>query len=192
MSKIKLFLKCVLLLTAIGTFQSCVVGQHIKMNYTPEGSAATANGKSVLLKVKDMRPYILDGDKNPSYIGHYRAGFGNTWDVTTENEFPLADKLEEDLSKELIHLGFAVKSSSKQVKVLIHEWNFDAYQNGRFWYELNIQVLQGSSQEAESTVSETIRIEGSFWTGAKAGFERDMPNIYKNIILSVFATIPKY
>jgi hypothetical protein len=69
------------------------------------------------------------------------------------------------------------------VKVDIEEWNFDAYQNGKFTYHLEVLVSNDQGQKVGSeTLKENIEVTGKFWTGGKGGFERDMPGIYEKIV----------
>jgi hypothetical protein len=157
------------------------------MDYS--ASATTIDEQNrVYVNVQDERPYVKNGDKDPWYVGKYRGGFGNPWDVTTENDIPLAELLSKDLTEALLAEGFDTNSANtnRTLTVLINDWNFDGYQNGRFWYDLEVIVSDQNGQQLESTVlkEETV-IDGTFWGGAKAGFEKQMPTIYKNIIASI-------
>lgn len=164
----------------------CVAGQSLQTTYQAPEAEVQATGPSVALKVTEDRPYVTSGDKPPYFIGKYRAGFGNPWDVSTENNEPLVDILRRDLAIELAALGHPVKDdvpADRQLIVSIRDWNFDGYQNGKFWYELAVSVQSGTGEVlASSIVKDNIGITGSLWTGAKGGFERDMPKIYPEVI----------
>lgn len=164
----------------------CVAGQSLQTTYQAPEAEVQATGPSVALKVTEDRPYVTSGDKPPYFIGKYRAGFGNPWDVSTENNEPLVDILRRDLAIELAALGHPVKDAipaDRQLIVSIRDWNFDGYQNGKFWYELAVSVQSGTGEVlASSIVKDNIGITGNLWTGAKGGFERDMPKIYPEVI----------
>ena len=66
----------------------CVAGQSLQTDYVAPEATAPLDGTSILLTVSEDRPYVKSGDKPPYYIGKYRAGFGNPWDVTTDNNEP--------------------------------------------------------------------------------------------------------
>jgi hypothetical protein len=166
----------------------CVVGQSLPAGYEA-GPAAATTGTSVAVAVHDERPYVKGGDKPPYFIGKYRGGFGNPWDVTTEGKQPLADLLQRDLAKDVQALGYAVVApagAARTLDVAIRDWNFDGMMNGKFWYVLDVRVLDaGGQQLAQSKVEHTEFIEGSIWTGAKAGFEAKMPELYAGAIRKI-------
>ena len=80
---------------------ACVAGQKVDTTYSPEPESVATDQGAVTLSVTDQREYVLSGDKDPSYIGKFRAGFGNTWDVKTEGQVPLAQLVAKDLGADL-------------------------------------------------------------------------------------------
>lgn len=164
----------------------CVAGQSLDTAYTPPAPAAPEAGAaakvSVQVAVTDDRSYVKSGDKPPHYIGKYRAGFGNPWNVYTPNDEPLAAVLARDVSMDLVALGYVAKPDApadRRLAVSIVEWNFDGYQNGKMWYELRAEVRDATGNIlATDTVREQSEIKGTFWMGAKGGFEREMPKLY--------------
>ena len=162
---------------------SCVVGQHLTIDSTPIAPTIKTNQGQVLVSVVDRREKVLSGKKRAHYIGRYRAGFGNPWDVSTQGKVPLATLVKKDLEEELTSLGYSQSESGNQLEVLILDWDFTGYQNGRFWYDLEISVKDsGGEVTASDNLGEEIQIKGTFINGAKGGFERDMPSIYDKII----------
>jgi len=165
----------------------CVAGQSLDTAYAPpavgrpatDGAAASI---SVQLEVTDDRPFVKSGDKPPHYIGKYRAGFGNPWGVSTPNDEPLASLLARDLAADLAALGYQAAPAAppdRRLEVSIADWNFDGYQNGRIWYELRATVRDAAGNViALDTIREETAIKGTFWMGARGGFEREMPKIY--------------
>jgi uncharacterized lipoprotein YajG len=172
----------------------CVAGQEIALHYDPAPPVAgyEGHGTGVSVSVVDARPYITDHDKDPSYLGHYRGGFGNTFDVTNFNAMPLADQLAIDLSRELKSLGFSIVGTGPGLAVLvtIRDFNFDAMWNGQLWYELNIKVTHDRKLLSESTVKDTANIEGSALVGAKYSMEREIPTYYGQIIRGLIRANP--
>jgi hypothetical protein len=91
-------------------------------------------------------------------------------------------------------LGFVVTPGAEpSLRVDIREWNLDSYQNGRFGCELDVSVRSRDGSElARDRVSYEHYLKGSFWTGGKAGAEREMPTAYGKVIdqvLTANATI---
>lgn len=167
----------------------CVAGQSLQTGYESPAAAApaaAAAAAAVSVSVSDDRPFVRSGEKPPHYIGKYRAGFGNPWDVSTENDEPLADILARDLKADLAAMGYraaAEPGTARSLSVSIVDWNFDGYQNGRFWYELRVRVTDPDGRAlAADTVQESTNIKGTFWMGARGGFEREMPKLYPRVV----------
>src|SRR5512136_1091142 len=78
----------ILVLSAVA-LTSCVVGQ--KINYVSANPEASFKGSmAVAVAVWDNRPYVLNGEKPSTYVGTFRGGFGNPFNVNTESGQPLA------------------------------------------------------------------------------------------------------
>lgn len=168
----------------------CVAGQSLPTKFeAASGESRIESSIPIAVSVTDQRPYVVSGAKPPYYIGKYRAGFGNPWDVSTENDESLAALITRDLSSDLAAIGHPVAAGAeadRQLTVSIKEWNFDGYQNGRFWYALLVTVSDANGGPlAESTVQEQIHIKGTLMMGAKGGFEREMPKLYPQIIRKI-------
>jgi len=167
--------------------QGCVAGQSIALSYEAE-KVGHQRVIAVVVDVEDHRPFVREGDKHPNYIGHYRAGFGNPWDVTTESDKALAQIMQEDLEQELDALGFGAGSASfnRSLLVEIQDFNFNAYVDGEFWYELDITVLdENRDQLALSKLEDRVTIEGSFWTGPKEAMEKEIPKLYALMLKAI-------
>ena len=174
------FKRALFIIAAGMLLEGCVAGQSIELPYRAE-AVGSEQGVGVVVEVEDHRPFILDGDKEPDYIGHYRAGFGNPWDVTTESGDSLADIMRQDLIEELEALGFGTGAASpdRSLTVAIKDWNFNAYVNGSFWYKLDVAVADATGEQlALSVVEDEVSIEGSVWTGAKGAMEEEIPRLY--------------
>lgn len=178
-------MKKLLLLVSMFLLTGCVAGQQIKFGDLPMGNQDAPLGITVLVKVDDNRDFVRSGNKTPAYIGHYRAGLGNPWDVNTHQKKALAEIFREDLERELKSLGFNLGEGpdGKKLQVVIKDWNFDTYLNGKIWYDIEVAVLtMGNQQLAIDAIKETKVIEGSVLVGAKYAFEKEVPKIYADII----------
>lgn len=186
-----------IIVLALGVFllTGCVSGQHIRMDFAAGEAAGGKARSSVLLGVTDARAYVLSGEKESSYIGRYRAGFGNPWSVTTFQRVPLAEHILRDLKKEMKSLGFTGTEKApamKRLAVEIVEWNFDGFQNGRFWYEIAVRVEDAAGNILTAkTLKEEIVVKGTVMLGARGGFEREMPLIYGQVIRALVRTNPE-
>ena len=164
----------------------CVAGQSVTIDYSAEAMAvAPADAGAVRVTVADKRPFVLSGDKPAYFVGKYRAGFGNPWDVTTEDRKPLAELMQADVVEELQALGFGTDGAGKTLAVTINDWNFDGWQNGRLWYDIAIMLSSSDGTELYSgAVKEEVGITGTL-SGIKGGVERDIPVIYSNAIKKI-------
>ena len=176
----------ILFIVAIVGLSGCVAGQNIRLRYEPSRDAAAASASMpTKVIVTDNREYVVSGDKRPEYIGHYRAGFGNTWDVVNFKQVSLANQFAMDIESELKSLGFAVNDSQfrKVVTVAIREWNFDAMTNGRFWYDIQLTVsVPDGTKLFDTHVQDEKTVQGSVMTGAKSAMEKEIPVLYGQII----------
>ena len=179
-----------ILITVFG-LSACVACQSIDLKYAADSTQKVGNGTPIAVQVKDERPYVQNKNKTPDYIGSYRAGFGNKWDVSTKHDLPLAQIMEKDLTQELTDSGFAVKSfdaAVKKVQVLIKDWNFDTYINGRFTYAIDVNAIGDSgSPISHKTLHDEVVIEGNLMTGAKSAFEEEIPKIYNKILRQIIS-----
>jgi len=175
----------VLTLLSLSLFTGCVANQKLLYSYSPmEANDKKINGP-VEVSVKDEREFIVNGNKDASYVGHFRAGFGNTWDVKTKGEIALAEQFQTDLQKELAALGASNQSpdSKKILHLTIVQYNFDAYINGRFFYKFLVSVSDANDQLlAEDVIENEEIILGSFWLGPVGAFKSQMPILHAGII----------
>ena len=164
----------------------CAAGQTLSMDYQATTElVAPAGAMPVDVKVEDKRDFVVSGDKPDYYIGHYRAGFGNPWDVTTEGREPLAEIMEADLVEELEALGFMTQGTGRMLAVTINDWNFDGYQNGHLWYDVAIVLTDADGTELyKGSVEDDVGVTGTI-SGIKGGLERDLPQIYRGAILRI-------
>jgi len=164
----------------------CVAGQSVGIDYDADPMVvAPGDSSPIQVSVTDKRAFVVSGDKPPYYVGKYRAGFGNPWDVTTDDRKPLADIMAADISEELEALGFAVSDSGRALTVTINDWNFDGWQNGHLWYDIAIVLSDADGAPLYSgNVQDDVGITGTL-SGIKGGVERDIPIIYRDAIQKI-------
>ena len=64
--------------------------------------------RSLAVAVLDERPYILNKEKDPSFVGIMRGGYGNPFNTSTESGAPLADDMLMTVADSLRARGFTV------------------------------------------------------------------------------------
>ncbi len=121
---------------------------------------------AVTVGTQDARPYVISGNKPPSFVGLSRGGFGNTFDINTESGRPLADDVGQDIIRSLAQKGFktvivelrpqdddtgafAKLSATKSPRLLfmkITEWKSDTYQNTALIYNVDLRVMDESGK----------------------------------------------
>ncbi len=171
----------------VATMSGCVAGQAIRLQHAAGSGPAFTSAKPISVDAKDSREFVVSGKKEGSYLGHFRAGFGNPWDVNNAGRRALADQFKQDIAAELqAHGNKTVATGERQLRVDIVDWNFDTHQNGRVWYEIACSVAdaQGTAL-AKVTIKDTKVIRGSFWTGPAGAFKREVPVIYSGIVKEI-------
>jgi hypothetical protein len=79
------------------------------IRYTATINNLECSGKrSVAVAILDERPYILNRERDPNYVGIMRGGYGNPFVTRTESGEPLADDMLATLSESLRSRGFSV------------------------------------------------------------------------------------
>lgn len=141
----------------------CAVGNTY--DYSRANVDLAVHGHSELgLAVIDQRPYVLSGDKEPSFVGLQRGGFGNPFNVKTQSGRALAVEMAEAMTSELEDNGFRVfnlgvsesgpsivasaiheASKTRNVILEVHEWKTDAMMNFGLSYDLRLRVMDESA-----------------------------------------------
>ena len=143
------------LAAVVALAQGCAVGQ--KVNY---GDAAmfsvNVSAKNIALGVQDRRPYVLNRDKTPDFVGLSRGGFGNPFDVNTASGRPLADEVADLVARSLRQRGASVDvvnvpvldspenarkrllagSAARALHITIAEWKSDSFMGTGLSYDL--------------------------------------------------------
>lgn len=168
----------VLLGTALG---ACAIGNTYDYRRTAPKVDVTSS-REATLAVIDRRPYIINKDKNPDFVGLQRAGLGNPWNVRTTSGKALADDFRGVLINSLRSAGMKVEpakvpflASSEQavavftqssvdrsVLLIVRDWKTDTYARIALHFDLELQVYDKSALLASK------RIRGRHAIGAAA------------------------
>lgn len=156
----------IFILAAALIFQLFFVGCGPRgIRYNATLSNLNCSGKSaVAVAVLDERPYVLNREKDPSYSGTIRGGYGNPFDLWTESGGPLADDMTVTIASSLRTRGYAATllntvvgesqvsvldkfgaaGSDRLVLVRIKEWRSDylpkAYSSERSTISMKIDL----------------------------------------------------
>jgi hypothetical protein len=79
----------------------------IRYTATLHNLECTSN-RSVAVAILDERPYVLNKEKDPSYVGIMRGGYGNPFNIWTESGAALADDMLTTVTDSLRTRGFTV------------------------------------------------------------------------------------
>lgn len=187
-SKSKASARTLVLAGAILTLGGCAFGQKVGYSNTTADIKASGD-KSVALATWDQRSYVVRGNKNPSFVGLSRGGFGNPFDVNTQSGAPLADDFSQSLRQSLNARGFktvVVTTQAKQNRgevtaalraekaeraalVTITEWKTDTYMRTSLNYDVNLTVLGADGKELANqsfTFDSTIENVGAAYKRA--------------------------
>jgi hypothetical protein len=93
---------------AILFLSGCVVGR--KHDFQQANAVLGYQGEPVAMGVQDLRPYIVDGDKDEDFVGLARSGYGIPYDIGTESDRPLAQEMADVIAAALRSSGVTVKT----------------------------------------------------------------------------------
>lgn len=141
---------------------ACAFGrQHALHTARPRLEEAADKGAWVALAVHDQRKEIISGEKEPDFVGLSRGGYGNPFDVTTENDGPLAQNVAESMKNGLqaagfratvvlvahsrspaqVHSKLSAVGASRLLLVRIDRWKSDAYMTTGLDFDLTAAVM---------------------------------------------------
>jgi len=123
---------------------------------------------NVAVGVHDQRPYVINGEKSPTYTGTVRPFTGNPWNVNTKSDKPLADEIASAVVSGFMHVGTQAQSipivfsdshqtafgKLKQLRkkrialITLREWRSDTYVNSKVLYiDAQLQVYDEEGKE---------------------------------------------
>jgi hypothetical protein len=177
------FVKSILIFLYVVFLTGCVVGQEYNyemssMNIPIEASEQ----KTLILAVEDRRPYVLSGEKEPSFVGLQRGGFGEPWDVTTASGKPMTEDMSVAIVKGLKDAGYTVvnvpgnnddvylvkaarKNNASRIVILkVFDWKSDVYTAVTLHSNLHLSVLDAEGKLlAGSSFRSMEKIAGGSW-----------------------------
>lgn len=106
---------------------------------------------AINVEVIDQRPYILDGEKEPTFVGLQRGGYGNPFNVNTTSGEPLAVDMESALESILQTRGFQIvqaddEAKQRTLRIVLTEWKSDVMLRMRVIYNVIARVLDASGE----------------------------------------------
>jgi hypothetical protein len=184
-------LRSAALLSSLAILGGCAFGQ--KITYSNAMADVDAQGdKSIAVATLDQRPYVLNGDKKPSFVGLSRGGYGNPFDVETPNDVPLSDEISQSVNRSLAERGFktsvivtkpsasrrttieAISKSGVERGVLItlKEWKSDKYFRTSLIQNVSVKVYDGAGKELASATFESDEVVGDVPTAFRSKIEQ--------------------
>ena len=179
-------MKNLLLAMAILFLAGCAVGNKYDYRSSKISLPLKSSDQQVLaLQVSDLRSYVVNGQKNASFVGLQRGGFGNPFDVTTGSGSPLSDEMAVAIVAALTRAGYDVyqvkgagrdalflegrKAGSRRFLLLeINEWKSDVFMGITLHCDLKLEIYDGSGEKlAGNTMKFVEGIGGAQIGGAK-------------------------
>ena len=87
------------------TASACAVGNRYPYR-TVVASPQLSGTAATSVATHDQREYVRSGNKSPEFVGLQRGGYGNPFDVRTDDDKPLADAMTTALVNTLTKRGF--------------------------------------------------------------------------------------
>lgn len=166
----KSLLKLPFLIFTMILLASCAAGRTINY-HTGAVDYNTGIGKNthIIVAFQDIRPYVLSGDKSPTFVGLMRSITGIPYVMSTESGNPIADDFgrlvtnslkSEGINAEYKKFQFRkniddfVKENSKEgLKLLvfsIREWKTDIHFTRSIHYEVTLTVYDSKGNKLAS------------------------------------------
>ena len=95
---------CVILAAPL-LLAACAIGNKHAYHSVVASVPASGAGQ-VAVATHDQRTYVLSGNKAPQFVGLSRGGYGNPFDITTEDGRPLAENMTQAIANSLNQKGF--------------------------------------------------------------------------------------
>ena len=158
----------------------CAVGNNYNYRLGPVPLPVDGNG-NIGLVVTDRRPYVMNGDKDPNFVGLQRGGFGNPFNVTTSSGDSLVDDMAKTLEESLDAKGYSIarievestqplelarmariNNLQRMVLFEVRDWKSDAYMNITLHYDLLLLIFDDQGNElARNAMAEVEKVSGA-------------------------------
>jgi hypothetical protein len=144
---------------------ACAIGNK-HAYHSVVASVPVEGAGQVSVATHDQRPYVLSDKKTPEFVGLSRGGYGNPFDVTTENGRPLAENMTQAIATSLSQKGFesipvavtasegvavareklAQAGADRAVLLTLREWKSDTYMSTTIAYDVTLTILDRSGR----------------------------------------------
>jgi hypothetical protein len=132
------------------------------MDYADRSAPLSYSGSgNVAVAAWDQRPYVVNDDKSPDFVGLQRNLYGIPFNVKTASGRPLADEMGDSLAASLLSAAYAARpvrltpqdtASSARAKLLaarprralllrIDQWESDTNRNPTVKYDLTLTAF---------------------------------------------------
>jgi hypothetical protein len=176
----------------------CAIGN--KHNYRDVvATLPSTSGQSVAIATHDTRPYVLNSQKNPSFVGLQRGGYGNPFDVENENAEALSTSFSAAACGSIQASGglcsvvptdpfnqnAGIKTRLEQtgaprlILFTLKEWKADTMLNTALHYDVTMDILSPAGTTLLTRrISGVDDLRGSFWN-APAYAKKAVPTAFK-------------
>ncbi len=156
----------------------CAVGNTVDFR-SQKPAVTVSTEKPVVVAVLDQRSFVLSGDKEPSFVGIRRGGFGNPFNISTRSGATLATEVASLVVEALKASGVSASAvpvapnadaqkaqdaiasakAERGLVVLVKQWKSDLYLNMEVDFDLTAVVLDAAGLElARSKVAGNDRL----------------------------------
>jgi hypothetical protein len=170
----------------------CAVGGTYNYAEMPIAMAGVSTTGTVAIGVHDMRPYVASGNKQPTFVGLARGGYGNPFDVNTESGGPLAIEIRDALARALKARGatpvaVAIPHSDtnaaarakllgtraqRHVLLTLREWKTDTMMSTDLHYDTTVAVYDQSGNQLAHHSLKGADTLGSLGLSPKEGISK--------------------
>lgn len=205
----------ILIGVAVLALGACAFGR--KVDYGGVMALNVPNGsQQIALSVLDHRPYVLSGNKAPTFVGLQRDGYGIPYNVNTKSGGPLADDFSKALAQSLTSKGYRVQEmkpkpsmstddavkqavgtgADRAIILEVTEWKTDQLHNAALLYALALSVYDDRSVAlAANRLSGEDSIPSTYLEGAEkiapAAFRQKMTQLFdKQEVQTAFVASP--
>lgn len=165
----------------------CAIGNTYRFDLG-DAALTVKSDKNVAVAALDLRSYVRQGEKTPTFVGLQRGGFGNPFDVNTTSGKPLVEDMASSIVKSLSQSGvkaFAVAvppdagqqaardtllkaQADRFVLLLLQEWKTNTYLNTELFADMTVQVLRADGSQSAEKVVRGHEVLGSTFVPADA------------------------
>ncbi|WAD25382.1 hypothetical protein OS670_13205 [Pseudomonadaceae bacterium T75] len=149
--------RLVALAIAFVLLTGCAYGRKIDYAHSYPALPAALT-QAVEVQVVDMRPYVLSGNKNGTFVGLTRGSYYIPYDVNTRSGQPLANDLRAALLGGFERKGVpaqgaeagataASKPDALLLAVSVHEWKSEAAIGEILTYSLRAELIDEAGQQ---------------------------------------------